>query len=90
MNKDIKAIIESYGAGINNTTRNNDSYAYSVKDYGTMRNEAEEEPALKKKIAAELNNMTQRAARGLKEDYTYILTNMKRLHDDLASIINKV
>jgi len=87
VNKDSKAIAESYNAGINNTTRGTDSYAYPYKDYSAVRSEGEES-ALKKNIAHELNAMTSRAARGSKEDYLYILSKMKKLHEDIAAAIN--
>lgn len=89
MTKDQKAINEAYNAGINNTERNTDSYAYAPKEYSMQRSENEESD-LKKRIALELNNMTKRASRGLKEDYLYIVTNMDKLHKDLSSVINKV
>jgi hypothetical protein len=53
-----------------------------------MRNEQEEASGIKKRIAAELNNMSKRAGRGLKEDYSYILMNMKQLHKDISEVIN--
>lgn len=87
MNKDQKAINETYNTSINNTTRNSDSYAYAPKEYSTIRNE-DEESNLKRNIALELNNMTKRASRGLKEDYLYIITNMDKLHKELAKAIN--
>lgn len=87
MTKDQKAINEAYSVGINNTTRNNDSYVYAPKEYSTIRNE-DEETSLKRNIALELNNMTKRASRGLKEDYLYIITNMDKLHKDLTKAIN--
>ena len=90
MTKDQKAINEAYKLGINHTERSSEPYAYAPKEYSTVRNENGEEDALKKNIALELNNMTKRAARGLKEDYLYIITNMNKLHKDLSSIINKV
>jgi len=89
VNKDIKAINENYKLGINHTERNNDAYGYKVTDYAVQRNENEEERdcVTKKRIAFELNNMTKRASRGLKEDYTYILTNLNKLKEDIAKII---
>lgn len=89
MTKDQKAISEAYKLGINHTERHGDSYAYAPKEYSTVRDEGEES-AIKQRIALELNNMTNRAARGLKEDYLYILTSMDKLHKDLATAINKV
>jgi len=91
VNKDIKAINESYRSGINNTERNTDSYAYAPRDYSSVRSENEEKAdILKRRIALELNNMSKRAARGLKEDYEYIMVNMNTLHKDIASVYDKV
>lgn len=90
MTKDHKAISEAYNAGINNTTRGIDSYAYAPKEYDVVHNQEDEESLLKKRIAAELNNMTKRASRGLKEDYLYIFTSMSKLNKDLSSAINNV
>ena len=87
MNKDIKAISETYNQGINNTARDASSYAYAPKEYSSVRNEQEEDIELKKRIALELNNMTKRASRGLREDYTYILTNFNKLKEDIANLI---
>jgi len=81
------AIHKVYKAGINNTERNTDSYEYAPKDYSAVRSENSEDVEIKRRIATELNNMTKRASRGLKEDYMYIVTNMKKLHDDLSSIL---
>jgi len=88
VNSDIKAISEAYNQGINHTTANNTGYSHKVIDYGNMRNEQEEASGIKKRIAAELNNMSKRAGRGLKEDYSYILMNMKQLHKDISEVIN--
>ena len=90
MTKDHKAISEAYSAGINHTTRSTDSYAYAPKEYDAIHNQEDEESILKKRIASELNNMTKRASRGLREDYLYILTSMSKLHKDLSSAINNV
>lgn len=89
MNKDIKAINESYNQGINHTERNTDSYSYKATDYTIQRseNQEEEDYVTKRRVAFELNNMTKRAARGLKEDYTYILTNINKLKEDIAKLI---
>lgn len=89
MNKDIKAISETYNLGINHTERNNDAYQFKAKDYSVQRAENEEEKdyITKRRIAFELNNMTKRASRGLKEDYTYILTNLNKLKEDIAKLI---
>lgn len=88
MNKDIKAIREAYNQGINHTTANNTGYSHKVIDYGNMRNEQEESCVIKKRIALELNNMLKRTSRGLKEDYSYILMNMQKLHKDISDVIN--
>lgn len=90
MNKDIKALVESYNQGINHTERNTDSYAYAPKEYSTVRSEGEEDTTLKKRIALDLNNMTQRASRGLKDDYHFILTNLNKLKEDITKLITKV
>jgi len=87
VNSDHLAIHKVYNAGINNTTRNTDSYEYAPKDYANVRSENSEDADLKKRIASELNSMTKRASRGLKEDYMYIVSNMKKLHDDLSAIL---
>lgn len=75
--------------GVNHTERNNDAYGYKVKDYSVQRAENQEEKdyVTKRRIAFELNNMTKRASRGLKEDYTYILTNLNKLKEDIAKLI---
>lgn len=91
MNRDIKAIVESYSnLGINHTTTKGDSFRYAPAEYSTVRNENEETSDLKKRIALELDNMTKRSARGLKEDYLYIATNIKRVLEDVGSIIGKI
>ena len=91
MTPDHKAIAEAYNAGINHTTRNIDSYTYSPREDSSVRSENEERAdVLKKRIALELNNMSKRAARGLKEDYEYIMVNMNTLHKDIASVFDKV
>lgn len=89
MNKDIKAINETYNQGINHTERDNGAYGYKVTDYSTQRAENQEEKdyVTKRRVAFELNNMTKRASRGLKEDYTYILTNLNKLKEDIAKLI---
>jgi len=83
------AIHKVYNAGINNTTRNNDAYSYPVKDYSAVRSENSEDMEVKKRVATELNNMTKRASRGLREDYMYIMTSMKKLHEDISTLLNK-
>lgn len=83
------AIHNVYKAGINNTERNTDSYAYAPRDYSSVRSEDSENSETKRRIASELNNMTKRASRGLKEDYMYILSNMKKLHEDINTILSK-
>jgi len=90
VNVDIKAINSMYKQGINNTERNNDSYAYSRTDYSTMRNEQEEANSQKKNVALELNNMTKRASRGLKEDYLFIISNLEKIKKDITEILTKV
>jgi len=90
VNRDIKALCESYNQGINHTTRNSDSYSYKVKEYSQVRSESEEEHTLKKRIALELNNMTQRASRGLKDDLHYILTNLNKIKEDVTSLLTKI
>jgi len=90
VNVDIKAITNAYKQGINNTERNNDSYAYTRTDYSTMRNEQEEAHTQKKNIALELNNMTKRASRGLKEDYLFIISNLEKLKKDITDILTNV
>ena len=87
MNGDHIAIHKAYNAGINNTTRNADSYEYAPKDYVNVRSENAENAEVKRRIATELNNMTKRASRGLKEDYMYIVSNMKKLHEDLSDVL---
>lgn len=87
MTRDQKAISEAYKLGINHTERHGDSYQYAPKEYSAVRDEGEES-TLKRNIALELNNMTKRAARGLREDYLYIITNMDKLHKDLSKAIN--
>jgi len=79
-----------YKLGINHTERGTDSYLHKVTDYAVARNEQDESISLKKKIAQELNILTQKASRGLKEDYTSILTSLDKLKSDLQSIILKV
>jgi hypothetical protein len=32
--------------------------------------------------------MLKRTSRGLKEDYSYILMNMQKLHKDISDVIN--
>jgi len=88
--KDIKAINEMYKLGINNTERGTDSYAYPATDYAVARDEQDEGITLKRKIAQELNGLTQKASRGLKEDYLSILTSLDKLKSDIQSIILKV
>ncbi len=90
MTKDQKAINEAYKIGINHTERSSEPYAYAPKEYSVARSENDEQDVLKKDIALALNNMTKRSARGLKEDYLYIVTNMNKLHADLSKVINKV
>lgn len=90
MNKDIKAITNAYNLGINHSTRNTDSYAYAPREYSSVRSEQDEDCAISKRVSTELNNMTKRASRGLREDYMYILANMDKLHKDLKELITKV
>lgn len=90
MTSEHKAINEVYSASINNTTRNTDSYEYAPREYSSIRSEQDEETVMKRRIALELNNMTKRASRGLKEDYYYILTNIKKLEREIAVAINRV
>jgi len=88
--KDIKAIYENYDQGINHTTNNNTSYSYKAMEYPASREEQEESSdTLRKRIALELNNMTKRAQRGLKEDYNYILLNLNNIIQDISQIAGK-
>lgn len=90
MTRDIKAINEAYKLGINDTTRNTDSYAYAPREYSTVRSEGEEANSLKKSVTLELNNMTQRTARGLKDDYHYVLSNLNKLKEDITKLLTKI
>lgn len=91
MNKDTKAIIESYTSlGINNTERNTDSYLYAPKEYPQARSENEEVSSMQKKISTDLSNLAKKAARGLKEDYLFIASSLKKTLEDVTSIIDKL
>lgn len=87
MNKDIKAINEQYNAGINNTERNVDSFAYPATDYAVQRSEQEEGGKLKRNILLDLNNMFKRAQRGLPEDYKFILIMLDKVKKDIAGLL---
>lgn len=88
MNRDVKAIAENYDQGINHTTTKNTPYSYKAVDYSFSREEQQESPEnTKKRISLELNNMLERAKRGLPEDYQYIFINLKTLAKYLTEII---
>jgi hypothetical protein len=88
--RDIKAIYESYNQGMNHTTNSGTAYEYAPTEYTTSRDEQEESTEiLRKRVALELNNMSKRAQRGLKEDYNYILLNIKNIIQDISSIAGK-
>ena len=90
MKKDIKAIYENYDQGINHTTTKEAGYSYKVMEYPASREEQEESTdTLRKRVALELNNMTKRAQRGLKEDYNYILLNLNNIIQDISRIAGK-
>ena len=88
MNKDIKAINETYNQGIDHTTRNSDSYSNTVVDYANQRNEQEEgKQTLRKRVSFEINNMLERSKRGLPEDYKYILINLDNIKKNITNLL---
>lgn len=90
MKKDSKSIYESYSQGMNHTTNHNTAYAYAPTEYPASRDEQEESiETLRRRVSLELNNMSKRAQRGLKDDYHYILLNMKNILQDISSIAGK-
>ncbi len=76
--------------GINNTERNTDSYLHAPKEYPQARSENEEVSSMQKKISTDLSNLAGKAARGLKEDYLFIASSLKKTLEDVTSIINKL
>ena len=91
MNKDIKAIVESYTKlGINHTERSSGSYMYAPKEYPEARSENEEVGAIQKEISTDLSTLAKKASRGLKEDYLYIASSLKKTLEDVTSIIGKL
>ncbi len=86
---DTKSIYNLYesNAGINNTTRNTDSYQYSAQEYGVSRNE-QEEIGIKRKIVVDLSNCTEQSKIGLKENYYKILHMLQNIQKDINSVLN--
>lgn len=87
MTRDIKAITEAYNLSINNTTRDSASYSYPPKEEYMIRGEQEEGNSLKKIVATELDNLAKKAARGLPEDYRYIVSSLRKLQTEISTLI---
>jgi len=74
--------------GINNTTRNTDSYTFTPAEYSKVYNQAEEtHKSLKTIIAKKLMDCSNRSTVGRKEDYAVILHTLNSVIKDINEIL---